>query len=99
MWKEKQQQVRTEEERTKNSKSGIFDTRSSTLIPRPQAPGAQNVVDEEPWNKHKRVIGDVCSRELWTEQAEILIRQVQSFMPVVIIEIELFLPDSNIQRK
>ena len=78
MWKEKQHQVKTEEEKTKNSKSVVFDTRTSNLVPRPQAPGAGDIVQEESWNKHKWVISGVCYRELWTDQAEILIRQVQS---------------------
>ena len=76
MWKEKQRQVKAEEEKTKNSKSVVFDNRTSNLVLRPQAPGAADIVEEESWNKHKWVISDVCYRELWTEQAEILIRQV-----------------------
>ncbi|KAJ7392503.1 Cilia and flagella associated protein 46 [Desmophyllum pertusum] len=80
MWKEKQRQVKTEEEKTKNSKSVVFDTRTSNLVLRPQAPGAGDIVEEESWNKHKWVISDVRYRELWTDQAEILIRQGQ-FLP------------------
>lgn len=78
MWKEKQRQVKTEEEKTKNSKSVVFDSRTSNLVLRPHAPGGQGIIEEEGWNKHKWEISDVCYRELWTEQAEILIRQVQS---------------------
>lgn len=78
MWKEKQRQVKTEEEKTKNNKSVVFDTRTSNLVLRPQALGAGDTVQEESWNKHKWVISDVCYRELWTDQAEILIRQVLS---------------------
>lgn len=85
MWKEKQRQVKTEEEKTKNNKSVVFDTRTSNLVLRPQAPGAGDTVQEEPWNKHKWVISDVCYRELWTDQAEILIRQVLSaVLPVIL---------------
>ncbi|KAL9983920.1 hypothetical protein ACROYT_G006166 [Oculina patagonica] len=80
MWKEKQRQVKTEEEKTKNTKSVVFDTRTSNLVLRPHAPGAGDIVQEESWNKHKWVISDVCYRELWTGQAEILIRQGQ-FLP------------------
>ena len=76
MWKEKQRQVKTEEEKTKNSKSVVFDTRTSNLVHRPHAPSGHDIIEEESWNKHKREISDVCYRELWTEQAEILIRQV-----------------------
>lgn len=91
MWKEKQRQVKTEEEKTKNSKSVVFDTRTSNLVFRPQAPGAGDIVQEESWNEHKWVISDVCYRELWTEQAEILIRQVQSAGVHVIYYIENWL--------
>ena len=85
MWKEKQRQVKTEEEKTKNNKSVVFDTRTSNLVLRPQAPGAGDTVQEESWNKHKWVISDVCYRELWTDQAEILIRQVLSaVLPVIL---------------
>ena len=77
MWKEKQRQVKTEEEKTKNSKSVIFDTTTANLVLRPQAPDGENVTEDESWNKHKQQISSVCYRELWTEQAEILIRQVQ----------------------
>ena len=91
MWKEKQRQVKTEEEKTKNSKSVVFDTRTSNLVLRPQAPGARDMVQEESWNKHKWVISDVCYRELWTDQAEILIRQVQSAGVLVIYYIENWL--------
>ena len=86
MWKEKQRQVKTEEEKTKNSKSVVFDTRTSSLVLRPQAPGAGDIVQEESWNKHKWVISDVCYRELWTDQAEILIRQVLSAGVLVILK-------------
>ena len=79
MWKEKQRQVKTEEEKTKNSKSVIFDTTTANLVLRPQAPGGENVTEDESWNKHKQQISSVCYRELWTEQAEILIRQVQYY--------------------
>ena len=85
MWKEKQRQVKTEEEKTKNSKSVVFDSRTSNLVLRPQAPGAGDIVQEESWNEHKWVISDVCYRELWTDQAEILIRQVLSAgLPVML---------------
>ena len=77
MWKEKQRQVKAEEEKSKNNKSVMSEARTSNLVIRPQAPGAADIVEEESWNKHKWVISDVCYRELWTEQAEILIRQVQ----------------------
>jgi len=80
MWKEKQRQVKAEEEKTKNTRSVVFDTRTSNLVFRPHAPGGRDIIEEEPWNKHKWVISDVCYRELWTEQAEILIRQGQ-FLP------------------
>ncbi|CAH3151990.1 unnamed protein product [Porites lobata] len=80
MWKEKQRQVKTEEEKTKNSKSVIFDTTTANLVLRPQAPDGENVTEDESWNKHKQQISSVCYRELWTEQAEILIRQGQ-FLP------------------
>ena len=86
MWKEKQRQVKTEEEKTKNSKSVVFDTRTSSLVLRPLAPGAGDIVQEESWNKHKWVISDVCYRELWTDQAEILIRQVLSAGVLVILK-------------
>ena len=79
MWKEKQRQVKAEEEKTKNTRSVVFDTRTSNLVFRPHAPGGHDIIEEEPWNKHKWVISDVCYRELWTEQAEILIRQVEYF--------------------
>ena len=79
MWKEKQRQVKTEEEKTKNSKSVIFDTTTANLVLRPQAPGGENVTEDESWNNHKQPISSVCYRELWTEQAEILIRQVQYY--------------------
>ena len=85
MWKEKQRQVKTEEEKTKNSKSVVFNTRTSNLALRPQAPGAGDIVQEESWNKHKWVISDVCYRELWTDQAEILIRQVVQSAGVLVI--------------
>lgn len=78
MWKEKQRQVKTEEEKTKNSKSVVFDTRASNLMARPHAPGGGDIVQDDCWNKHKWVISDVCYREIWTDQAEILIRQVRS---------------------
>ena len=77
MWKEKQRQVKAEEEKSKNNKSVMSEARTSNLVIRPQAPGAADIVEEESWNKRKWVISDVCYRELWTEQAEILIRQVQ----------------------
>lgn len=80
MWKEKQRQVKAEEEKSKNNKSVMSEARTSNLVIRPQAPGAADIVEEESWNKHKWVISDVCYRELWTEQAEILIRQGQ-FLP------------------
>ena len=87
MWKEKQRQVKTEEEKTKNSKSVVFDTRTSNLVlSRPQVPGAGDLVQEECWNKHKWVISDVCCRELWTDQAEILIQQVPSAGVLVILK-------------
>ena len=82
MWKEKQRQVKAEEEKNKNTKSVVFDTKTSNLLLRPQAPGSQDFLEEESWNKYKRVISDVCYRELWTEQAEILIRQVRSYRKV-----------------
>ena len=75
MWQEKQRQVKAEEERTKTSRSMVFDLKSN--VQRPQAPGGREAVEDEPWNKHKRVLGGICNREIWTEQAEILIRQVR----------------------
>ncbi|XP_074608699.1 cilia- and flagella-associated protein 46-like [Acropora palmata] len=80
MWKEKQRQVKTEEQKSKTSKSVVFDTRTSNLVLRPHAPGGEDSNEGESWNKHKWVISDVCYREMWTEQAEILIRQGQ-FLP------------------
>lgn len=77
MWKEKQRQVKAEEEKNKNSKSVVFDTRTSNLLLRPNAPGGQDIIEEECWNEHKWVISGLRYRELWTEQAEILIRQVK----------------------
>lgn len=77
MWKEKQRQVKAEEEKNKNSKSVVFDTRTSNLPLRPNAPGGQDIIEEECWNEHKWVISGLRYRELWTEQAEILIRQVK----------------------
>ena len=77
MWKEKQRQVKTEEQKSKTSKSVVFDTRTSNLVLRPHAPGGEDSNEGESWNKHKWVISDVCYREMWTEQAEILIRQVR----------------------
>ena len=77
MWKEKQRQVKTEEEKTKNSKSVVFDSKTSNLVLTPHAPSGHDIIEEESWNKHKQEISDVCYRELWTEQAEILIRQVK----------------------
>lgn len=76
MWKEKQRQVKTEEQKNKTSRSVVFDTRTSNLVLRPHAPGGEDSNEGESWNKHKWVISDVCYRDLWTEQAEILIRQV-----------------------
>ncbi|XP_048585353.1 cilia- and flagella-associated protein 46 isoform X2 [Nematostella vectensis] len=76
MWKEKQRQVRFEEERSRNSKSVLFDVKSShsntrggTQAATPGNPGG------EPWTKYKTLISGPCNRELWTEQAAILIRQ------------------------
>lgn len=80
MWKEKQRQVKTEEKRSKTSKSVVFDKRTSNLVLRPHAPGGEDTIEEESWNEHKWVLSDVCYRELWTDQAEILIRQGQ-FLP------------------
>lgn len=77
MWKEKQRQVKTEEHKNKTGKSVVFDTRISNLVLRPDAPGGEDSPEGESWNKHKWVISDVCYRELWTDQAEILIRQVR----------------------
>ena len=77
MWKEKQRQVKTEEKRSKTSKSVVFDKRTSNLVLRPHAPGGEDTIEEESWNEHKWILSDVCYRELWTDQAEILIRQVQ----------------------
>ena len=77
MWKEKQRQVKTEEQKNKTGKSVVFDTRTSNLVVRPDAPGGEDRPEGESWNKHKWVISDVCYRELWTDQAEILIRQVR----------------------
>ena len=81
MWKEEQRQVKAEEERTKNSRSVVFDLKTTNLnnLRRPQATGKLEVLEDEPWNKHKVVLGPVCDREVWTAQAEVLIRQVGDF--------------------
>jgi hypothetical protein len=77
IWKEKQRQVSLEEERTRASKSYIFDHKSSNLDNRSRGPGlTSNDTEYEPWDKYKKVISDVKNREVWTAQAEILINQV-----------------------
>ena len=69
--------MKAEEERKKTSSSVVFDlkTNPSNLI-RPQATGKLETFEDDPRNKHKVVLRGVNDREVWTKQAEILIRQV-----------------------
>lgn len=60
MWKEKQCQVKVEEEKFKNNKSVMFEVRILNLVIRFQVFGVVDIVEEELWNKYKWVISDVC---------------------------------------
>lgn len=60
MWKEKQCQVKVEEEKFKNNKSVMFEVRILNLVIRFQVFGVVDIVEEELWNKYKWVMSDVC---------------------------------------
>ena len=61
----------------------MFETKTSNLDNLSRGPGSESTIEQkgrgnqtEPLNKYKRVISGVKNREIWTAQAEILIRQV-----------------------